>query len=214
MKLFKNKKVVLASAIVLGVAAVTSSALAAYIITGGTVGFNDDVETTDINVTNKVVNLTVGEQTGELYFMPEEVVSTGRLTTQAGDVGNLMVSFKLTMEAASKDLIPDLVVTVTEKDGGTAVSGKYVKLPETTGVINVSGDSFEGDSGSFTYTLNLVWDWGEIFGSMDPCAFFNDDTTGQEFDDTYVGKTMEDFKGVINNTAFNVDIAEAPGAGA
>lgn len=212
MKLFKNKKVVLASAIVLGVAAVTSSALAAYIITGGTVEQNKTVNPTDVTVTNKVVNLTVGEQSEELKFMPETVISGERLTTEAGDEGNLEISFLLTMDATNKEYIPDLKVTVTPE--GTAVEDGYVTLPPTDGVINVNHSLFEGTSGPFTYTLTLTWGWGEAFNSKDPCEYYNNDEKGKLFSIEDVGTQMEAFRDSINATTFNVAITEAPGAGA
>ena len=213
MKLFKNKKVVLASAIVLGVAAVTSSALAAYIITGGTVEQNKTVNPTDVTVTNKVVNLTVGEQSEELKFMPETVISgERRLTTEAGDEGNLEISFLLTMDATNKEYIPDLKVTVTPD--GTAVEDGYVTLPPTDGVINVNHSLFEGTSGPFTCTLTLTWGWGEAFNSKDPCEYYNNDEKGKLVPIKDVGTQMEAFRDSINATSFNVAITEAPGAGA
>ena len=212
MKLFKNKKVVLASAIVLGVAAVTSSALAAYIITGGTVEQNKTVNPTDVTVTNKVVNLTVGEQSEELKFMPKTVISGERLTTEAGDEGNLEISFLLTMDATDKEYIPDLKVTVTPE--GTAVGDGYVTLPPTDGVINVNHSFFEGTSGAFTYTLTLTWGWGEAFNLKDPCEYYNKDEEGKLVPIKDVGTQMEDFRDAINATTFNVAITEAPEAGA
>lgn len=213
MKLFKNKKVVLASAIVLGVAAVTSSALAAYIITGGTVEQNKTVNPTDVTVTNKVVNLTVGEQSEELKFMPETVISGERLTTEEGDEGNLEISFLLTMDATNKEYIPDLKVTVTP-DGTAADEGGYVTLPNTNGEINVDHSLFEGTSGSFTYTLTLTWGWGEAFNSKDPCEYYNNDEEGKLVPIKDVGTQMEDFRDAINATTFNVAITEASEAGA
>lgn len=213
MKLFKNKKVVLASAIVLGVAAVTSSALAAYIITGGTIEKNKNVNPTDVTVTNKVVNLTVGEQSGELKFMPETVISGERLTTEAGDEGNLDISFLLTMDATNKEYIPDLKVTVTQAAGTAANEGGYVTLPATNGVINIDHNSFEGTSGSFTYTLTLTWGWGEKFNRKDPCEYYNEDEKGMEVSIDDVVTQMEAFRDAINATTFNVAITEVSDAG-
>ena len=212
MKLFKNKKVVLASAIVLGVAAVTSSALAAYIITGGTVEGNKTVDPTEVTVTNKVVNLTVGDQSEALKFMPETVISGERLITEAGDIGNLEISFLLTMDARDKEYIPDLKVTVT-KSAGTAVEDGYVTLPNTNGVINIDHNLFGGTSGSFTYTLTLSWGWGEAFNSKDPCEYYNKDEEGKQVPIKDVGNQMEDFRDAINATTFNVAINEASDAG-
>ena len=213
MKLFKNKKVVLASAIVLGVAAVTSSALAAYIITGGTVEKNKTVDPTTVTVTNKVVNLTVGDQSKELKFMPETVISGERLTTEKGDEGNLEISFLLTMDARDKEYIPDLKVTVTQSAGTAANEGGYVTLPPTNGVIDIDHSSFGGSSGSFTYTLTLRWGWGAAFNSKDPCEYYNKDEEGKQVPIKDVGTQMETFRDAINATTFNVAINEASDAG-
>ena len=76
MKRNKNKKIVLASTIVLGIAAITSSALAAYIITGGkTEGTANVKEPTEIDVKNNIVDLKVGEVSGQLLFYPEAIIS-------------------------------------------------------------------------------------------------------------------------------------------
>ena len=61
MKREKNKKIVLASTIVLGIAAITSSALAAYIITGGDNHYSGETNPTDVVIDNKVTSLKCTE---------------------------------------------------------------------------------------------------------------------------------------------------------
>lgn len=92
MKRNKNKKIVLASTIVLGIAAITSSALAAYIITGGaTEGTADVKKPTGIDVTNNIVDLEVGEVSGELLFYPETTISDKDVTSDVK--GKLQLSY-------------------------------------------------------------------------------------------------------------------------
>ena len=133
MKRNKNKKIVLASTIVLGIAAITSSALAAYIITGGaTEGSADVKKPTEIDVTNNIVDLVVGEVNGELLFYPEATISGNYVTSNVK--GNLTITLPLSIEAGSKNLIngKNIKLSVTEKETGTLVDAgerNYVTVP-------------------------------------------------------------------------------------
>ena len=107
MKRNKNKKIVLASTIVLGIAAITSSALAAYIITGGATEGTADVNPSEVVIENKVVDLKVGAVSEELLFQPTTSVTEGAITTSGN--GNLTVAIPLTVKAKDQQSIPDRV---------------------------------------------------------------------------------------------------------
>lgn len=203
MKILKNKKVVLASAIILGISAITSSALAAYIITGGTVAQDKTIDPTEISVDNQVVNLTVGNQVGELKFYPASVVESGRVTSD--EAGNLTVSYELTMTADSEGKIPNITVTVAEAESGTLVSGGYVTVPEAQTIT----DTWNGSSGTFTKTLTLTWDWGDTFGNVEPTTYFNKGGKGATTPDSEVIKTLEKFRDAVAASSFTVKITEA-----
>ena len=205
MKLFKNKKVVLASAIVLGVAAVTSSALAAYIITGGTVDKESQVGVTPVDVQNKVVDLQVtGLEDVKLILQPEKPVSKGRLTT-TGE-GKMSLTFTLTMDAESQDLIPNITISVSEKVGGTLVSGNYITLPE--GIALTKTDF--GTEPDFTKEVTLTWGWGSIFGNVEPTTYFNEDGAGASISDATVVQTMTDFEtATVEHPGFTISFAKA-----
>ena len=205
MKLFKNKKVVLASAIVLGVAAVTSSALAAYIITGGTVEKESPVGVTEVDVQNKVVDLQItGLEDVKLILQPEKPVSEGRVTT-TGE-GKMSLTFTLTMDAESQGLIPDITISVSEKVGGTLVSENYITLPDQT---TLKKTDF-GTGPDFTKEVTLTWGWGSIFGNVEPTTYFNTGGKGVSTPDTTVVETMTNFEtATVDHPGFTISFAKA-----
>ena len=207
MKFLKNKKVVLASGIILGIAAITSSALAAYIVTGGIKDGNTDVEPTEITIDNKVTDLTVGAPTNELLFQPETQVIEGRITTDKA--GNLEVTIPLTITAQDQSFIPEMTVEVTVKEG-TAVEQQYVALPED--IPNITSANFKGTKPTFTYNLEIAFGWGTKFGT-DPATYFNTGG-GKDKPISDVITEMNDFATSINGTVFIVTIDEAASAGA
>lgn len=210
MKNRKNKKVVLASAIVLGITAITSSALAAYIITGGENSGTKNIDPSNIDIQNKVTSLTVAYIQGELLFQPLTAVTEGRVKTDKN--GNLTVTVPLTMNAKEKKFIPDLKWEVTAT--GSAVSDNYVTVPEMETPI-ISGNWSEGTPAGqgkpegtydFTYNLVLTFGFGSAFdGSTDPAAYYNTGA-GKDTEASAVVKALEAFATSVNATTFTVTI--------
>lgn len=207
MKFLKNKKVVLASGIILGIAAITSSALAAYIVTGGKKDGNTDVEPTEITIDNKVTDLTVDAPSNELLFQPETQVTKGRITTDKA--GNLTVTIPLTITAQAQSNIPEMTVEVTVKQG-TAVEEQYVALP--TDIPNITSENFSLSGTEFKHNLKIPFKWGTKFGG-DPATYFNTGA-GKDTPISDVITEMNDFAESINGTVFTVTIDEAPAAAA
>ena len=207
MKLFKNKKVVLASAIVLGVAAVTSSALAAYIITGGTKKGTGTIDPSEVVVENNVLNLTVGTITDELIFRPVNKVSPGVVTSEGG--GNLTVNVPLTLKFNDAELDSiQFTIQVTEENSGTtkaSVAG-YIGLPEGGAEFTKKATDLGFGEGDEVGTLALTWTWGTEFDEKDPCAFYNDN---HESDLDAIVTEMEAFETAINGATFTVTISVA-----
>lgn len=205
MKLFKNKKVVLASAIVLGVAAVTSSALAAYIITGATVEKESPVGVTEVDVQNKVVDLQItGLEDVKLILQPEKPVSEGRVTTT--DAGKMKLTFTLTMDAESQDLIPNITISVSEKVGGTLVSGNYITLPTQTTLTKTDF----GKGPDFTKEVTLTWGWGSTFGNVEPTKYYNEGGAGASTPYSTVVETMTNFEtATVEHPGFTISFAKA-----
>ena len=214
MKRNKNKKIVLASTIVLGIAAITSSALAAYIITGGNAEGEANVKPSTVVIDNRVVDLTVGAVSGTLLFEPDDPVTGGAITTDGE--GNRTVTIPLTVKAKDQKSIPDYNVAVTQKGGDVTSPINYIGLPETTTVTKDNFTSGNAETG-FIYNLPLTWSWGEAFGGTDPANFYNPKIGDQEGDVkvTDVLATLNAFAAAVNATTFVVTITQVDaGAGA
>ena len=199
MKRNKNKKIVLASTIVLGIAAITSSALAAYIITGGkTEGTANVKKPTGIEVTNNIVDLKVGEAIGELLFYPETTISGEDVTSN--EKGNLTITLPLSIEAGSKGLISGKTIklTVTEKQGGTLVSENYVTVPLAQDIAGSSLTDNDGDN-IYETTATLKWGRGTAFGSDgdDPATYCNDEIAGSRMTASEANTLLQDFKTAV-----------------
>ncbi len=200
MKRNKNKKIVLASTIVLGIAAITSSALAAYIITGGaTEGTADVKKPTGIEVTNNIVDLKVGEVSGELLFYPETIISDKDVTST--EVGKLTIELPLSIEAGSQDLKngKNIKLSVTEKENGTLVDAgerNYVTVPADQ---VIKGSSLTDNNGDNIYetTATLKWGWGTTFGSKDPATYCNEQIAGGSMSASQANKLLIDFQTAV-----------------
>lgn len=218
MKRNKNKKIVLASTIVLGIAAITSSALAAYIITGGTTKGTADVKKPmGIDVTNNIVDLKVGEASGELLFYPEKTISDKDVTSD--EKGNLTITLPLSIEAESKALIDrkTIKLTVTEKQGGTLVSDNYVTVPVAQ---DIAGSSLTDADGNNIYetTATLKWGWGTKFGSegKDPATYCNEKIAGGSMTASDANTLLQGFKTAVTacpGFTISINLVDA-GAGA
>ena len=216
MKRNKNKKIVLASTIVLGIAAITSSALAAYIITGGATNGTADVKKpTGIEVKNNIVDLQVAEVSGELLFYPEGIISDEVVTSDAE--GNLTITLSLSVEAGSQELMngKNIKLTVTEKEGGKLVSGNYVTVPVAQ---NIAGSSLTDEDSNNVYetTATLKWGWGPKFGGDDPATHCNDEIAGGSMTASQANKLLEDFQTAVAGCpgfTISIDLVDAqPGA--
>ncbi len=209
MKKNKNKKIVLASTIVLGLAAITSSALAAYIITGGENTRDQTVNPDDVAVDNKVTDLTIGEDSElKLNFASAKTEGDVNLV-EDGENGkpDLTVTLKLNMEASKKEYIPTLYVTVTAEDGDND-STQYVALPaQQTITYNNESPAWNSTVSPFTMDLTLTWSWGTLFGNGSPTDYYNTGA-GSSKDKSTIAKEMEKFRDVMNATTYKVTITD------
>ena len=201
MKRNKNKKIVLASTIVLGIAAITSSALAAYIITGGaTEGTADVKKPTGIEVKNNIVDLQVGDISDQLLlFYPEATISGKYVTSDAE--GNLTITLPLSIEAGSKNLMngKKIKISVTEKETGTLVAAgdrNYVTVPADQVIEGSSLTAGDGDN-IYKTTATLEWGWGSTFGTKDPATYCNEEIEGGRMSASQANKLLEDFKTAV-----------------
>lgn len=202
MKILKNQKFVLTAAILLGVAAVSSSAVAAYVITGGEQSGSANLDPSDIEIVNNTANLEVSAKDSTLLFQPETAVSSGRL--QSTGNGDLTAVITLTFDSNTQTVIPALDVTIQAKNGtDDAVTKGYIVNPENR---SLTYKDFTGGEGNWTYDLTLEWSWGAEFGNTDPCTYYNSGA-GTATDDDTMDTELEDFKTAVANTTFTVSIA-------
>ena len=203
MKILKNQKFVLTAAILLGVVAVSSSAVAAYVITGGQQSGSANLDPSDIEIVNNTANLEVTAKDSTLKFQPLTPVSSGRL--QSTDNGDLTAVITLTFDSDTKEVIPALDVTIQAKNGtddDDAVTKGYIVNPENK---SLTYNDFKGSEGSWTYDLELIWKWGAEFEGVDPCAYYNSGD-GSATEDATMLAELEDFKTAVANTTFTVSI--------
>lgn len=206
MKNRKNKKVVLASAIVLGITAITSSALAAYIITGGDLKGEGKVTNTPVKVNNQVADLQDPVVNGSLQFYPDEQITDGKyINTEEEDIGSLSITVDLTIKAAKKSAIKDMTVTITAANTDAITKG-YILLPGddekeklATSTVDISASLFNGaENGNtvvdFTQTITLEWSWGDAIGNMDPASYLNANASSA----SAAAETMADFEAAVN----------------
>lgn len=202
MKILKNQKFVLTAAILLGVAAVSSSAVAAYVIAGGQQSGSANLDPSDIEIVNNTANLKVSAKDGNLLFQPLTAVSSGRL--QSTGNGDLTAVITLTFDSNTQTVIPALDVTIQAKNGtDDAVTKGYIVNPEN---VSLTYSDFTGSEGSWTHDLTLTWEWGDKFGNTDPCTYYNTGAgTATDFDT--MDTELEAFKTAVANTTFTVSIA-------
>lgn len=202
MKILKNQKFVLTAAILLGVAAVSSSAVAAYVITGGQQSGSANLDPSDIEIVNNTANLEVNAKDSTLLFQPKTAVSSGRL--QSTGNGDLTAVITLTFDSETKEVIPALDVTIQAKNGtDDAVTKGYIVNPEN-GSLTYS--DFTGSAGSWTHDVTLTWEWGDKFENTDPCTYYNTGH-GSATEDATMLTELEAFKTAVANTTFTVSIA-------
>ena len=198
----------------LGLATITGTALATYVITGGTKeDSTNEINPTDVSVLNKVVNLEVEEIDSTLLFQPLTAVNSGRLQTQEN--GDLTVTVKLSVTASHVDYIND--VTIEYSTTGTAVSEEYVTFPTKTNVTK-SEFKLNEETKKYEVNLNLDFGWGTKFGGDDPCIYFNEGGDGSNIplttaEETVKGQSVESimnaFSDSINGTAFTITFTMA-----
>lgn len=214
MKKKFNKKLLAVGAMVLGLATITGTALATYVITGGTKeDSTGEINPSDVSVLNKVVNLEVEETDLTLLFQPLTAVNSGRLQTQEN--GDLTVTVKLSVTASNVDYINDVAIEYSTT--GTAVNDGYVTYPNKT---NVAKTEFKhnGETKKYEVDLNLDFGWGSMFGGKDPCTYFNEGGDGFSIpltiseaaeDGQSVESIMNAFSDSINGTAFTITFTMA-----
>ena len=179
-KSFRKNKGILALSLALGLVAVTSSAFAAYVITGGTLT-NGEAPTPEIEVVNKVIDVTVTPTGDPLAFYPA-AGTNGNLTVDEKTPGNLDLDVKLTATTNNIDNLKGKTYTVTlalgDKTEGTASNiANFLVAPA---VKEVKGETFVAVAGSentFESTATMdPFTWGTEFDNKSPLEWATDKT--------------------------------------
>lgn len=205
MKLFKTSKLIMATAIALGLASVVGIGVGAYIITGGNKTAEVPVTDDDIVITNNVVNLTASLKSDDnkLVYEPTEAVTGKRLNSDGN--GDLDVTLVLSVEATSTNIIPTFTVSV--------VSSYDAKSPELTALntylvkpsdVTVNNTEFTGPS-PYTKEVKLTWAWGSAFNTTDPCTYYNKKSEEEVSTATLVSE-MESFRDNVNGNTWKIEI--------
>lgn len=206
MKLFKTSKLIMVTAIALGLASVVGIGVGAYIITGGNKTAEVPVTDEDVTITNNVVNLSASLKEGDntLVYEPVNEVSNQRLNSDGG--GDLEITLVLSIEANSTEIIPTFTVSVsssyTAESLELAELNTYLVKPNDA---TVNGSQFVGSQGTFTHELKLTWSWGSAFNNNDPCTFYNGKTEKEVSADQLVTE-MEAFRDNVNGNTWNINI--------
>ena len=205
MKLFKTSKLIMATAIALGLASVVGIGVGAYIITGGNKTAEVPVTDDDIVITNNVVNLTASLKSDDnkLVYEPTEAVTGKRLNSDGN--GDLDVTLVLSVEASSTNIIPTFTVSVVssysaESPQLTALNTYLVKPSDVT----VNKTEFTGSS-PYTKEVKLTWAWGSAFNSSDPCTYYNAKSEEEVSTATLVSE-MESFRNNVNGNTWKIEI--------
>lgn len=140
------------------------------------------------------------------YFEPKSEDTTGRVQYKEGDYGE---SMKITITGTISPLeeLGSLYYKVQVPQGiKNASDAGYIVLPEgaTTDVQATKGDAFvegvaiayTGSTGSFDFTFDVEFAWGEVFGGENPGIYY-DSEAGQSVSHLEVKRTLEDFRAVL-----------------
>lgn len=205
MKLFKTSKLIMATAIALGLSSVVGIGVGAYIITGGNKTAEVPVTDDDIVITNNVVNLTASLKSDDnkLVYEPTEAVTGKRLNSDGN--GDLDVTVVLSVKATSTNIIPTFTVSVVssysaESPQLTALNTYLVKPSDVT----VNKTEFTGP-GPYTKEVKLTWAWGSAFNTTDPCTYYNKKSEEEVSTATLVSE-MESFRDNVNGNTWKIEI--------
>lgn len=135
--------------------------------------------------------------------------------TDADEQLTMTISGKVTNVAA----LGQLTLTIKLPDSlAAAIEAKYIALDDTNasysaGTLTVTKDSLNytlvDDSANATFSYTLTFEWGEFFGGMNPCEFYDstvatrDGVTGASITDENMKTEMNAFRAAITGSSEN-----------
>ena len=162
-------------------------------------------------------DVVISSEAQGFYFEPKVEDMTGRVKYKEGGMGE---SMKITVTGKISPLqeLGKLYYKVQVPQGiKDAADAGYIGLPKgstlnakaTSGVDFVEGVAipYSGSSGPYTFTFDVEFTWGEVFGGENPGIYY-DSEAGQEVSHVEVRKTLEDFRAIIYGYAEDLQAIE------
>lgn len=163
--------------------------------------FSGDEEDTKLYYTKVEGEQTVADTTKPFAFHFEPLLTDteGRVRYQDGDPFEVL-SLTVSGTVTPGDFVNDVVIKLTLPAGVVkAIEAKYITLNETyvkqddgTGVVTLTltdgagltvvtepGTSSPVDPKTYSFSKTLEFGWGEAFGEMNPCIYYDTDATGK-----------------------------------
>ncbi len=139
--------------------------------------------------------LTMGEDVTSSYYIYLSLADTSTSPTLSSDVSNGYISAPITVGASNYTLLG------TATASALTISANTSDL--TTAGIKVSSNTTEG--GTYVITVQADFDWGTIFGGVNPTSWDGQGTNGATTDlDTAIAGITALY--ALNNATFNYTI--------
>lgn len=203
-KSFRRKRILLGLCMFLSIAMISTGFAAWVISTDANQENNGNVNVGTITDANMQFELTIPEPL-EINFQPKENDDEGRVTAQSDDKFESL-SFTIAGFVVNADYLKTVTIEYTvPKTVIDAEAANYIKLK------TVFDSQKTNDDGSVTYKANVSfvydedtrkaklddfvveYEWGTVFGGMNPGTYYDDDAVGQEITDEVMTNTLADF---------------------
>ena len=220
-----NRKLIVFGLVLLMAIGMISTGFAAWVMSSVN-NANADANVTVGTISDASMTVTIdqwdeeaGEWTGDvLSFDARKGDNEGRIRadgTDADEQLTMTISGKVTNVAA----LGQLTLTVKLPDSlAAAIEAKYIAIDDSdasysAGTLTVTKESLNytlvDDNANATFSYTLTFEWGEFFGGMNPCDFYDstvatrDGVTGASITDENMKTEMDLFRKTITGDATN-----------
>lgn len=213
-KSYKRRRVVMGLALFMSIALI-STGFAAWVISSQ----SKDNSTGNVGVgviddKNIKVEITNKSDLGGFYFEPKKEDRSGRITSKDEDnFENLSITIegKVNNPSYVGSLKVELVEVASETDGKITPKAKedsgLYKANEANYIVtpscfynptDITLSSTTETSINFSYTI--TFEWGSLFGSMNPGEYFDEDEVGKTIDDATMMERLVGLRSTIYGT--------------
>lgn len=206
-RLTKNsykRKIILFGVLVFMSIALVSTGFAAWVMS--TNASNDDITGNVAVGTVKDASLTISDviiksDAKSFKFEPQDSDNSGRVRFDSS--ATEAESLKITIEGKISPieylgkLNYELVIPESVKK---AADAGYIVLPDCASIAQGTAGveyTFTPGTGELTFTFDIEFKWGSVFGNMNPGRYYDEDATGLLVADDVVKTTLEDFRAVL-----------------